>query len=97
MVVTSGPVGGISVTVMWIETWIRSTSQTWIPKTVTVNFAAVPEQGAQPGKGAIGMGMITGETGHTKTVAAGAAPTMGAGLLKGVGVALGVGLAGLVV
>lgn len=43
------------------------------------------------------MGTLTGETGHTKTVVVGAAATAGTRALRGVGVALGVGLAGIVV
>ena len=43
------------------------------------------------------MGTLTGKSGQTKTIVVGAAPTLGAGLMKGMVVAAGVGLAGLIV
>ncbi|KAF2111482.1 hypothetical protein BDV96DRAFT_650040 [Lophiotrema nucula] len=71
-----------SVTVQWIETWI-GTSRTWVPVTITVKFIAVPSQLPGPGKGVIGMGTLTGDTGVTKTVVVGAGPTMGVDRLLG--------------
>ncbi|KAF2004195.1 hypothetical protein P154DRAFT_50751 [Amniculicola lignicola CBS 123094] len=71
-------VGGISVTVQWVETHIGS-STTWVPVTVTFKFAAVPSQGPLPGKGVIGMGSLTGEAGAVRTIAVGGAEGYGAG------------------
>ncbi|KAF2734077.1 hypothetical protein EJ04DRAFT_523933 [Polyplosphaeria fusca] len=84
-----------SVTVQWVETSVAGV-KTWVPKTITVKFEAVPSQLPGPGKGVIGMGTIEGETGKTKTVAEGAAHTMGAQWFRGVAVAAGVGLVGMV-
>ncbi|KAH7138876.1 hypothetical protein B0J11DRAFT_574821 [Dendryphion nanum] len=92
------PVDTFSTTILWVETWIDKTFQTWVPKTVVVSFAAVPRPAALPGVGSVGMGSITGLTGVTKTVIA-AAPARPTGWGVGVGVGLGVaaGLAGLIV
>ncbi|KAF2649278.1 hypothetical protein K491DRAFT_721814 [Lophiostoma macrostomum CBS 122681] len=93
----TGLVDHYSVTVVWVETMIGGTSKTWVPKTITAFFPAVPSQGPMPAKGEVGMGTLTGQTGKTKTVLVGAAPTVGAGMIKGMVVAAGVGIAGLVV
>ncbi|ORY19562.1 hypothetical protein BCR34DRAFT_582260 [Clohesyomyces aquaticus] len=86
----------VSVTVQWVETMLKGGIKTWVPVTVAVTFVAVPSQAPQPGEGVIGMGTLTGQTGITKTVQEGAAPTMGAGWMR-IGAAVGVGIAGLVV
>lgn len=92
-------VGGISVTVQWLETVMGDppTSTSWVPHTITVSFADVPSQAPLPGKGHIGMGDLTGIPGETKTIAAGALPTRGAKLMRRVAIAAGVGLAGMIV
>ncbi|KAF2264762.1 hypothetical protein CC78DRAFT_580002 [Lojkania enalia] len=81
-----------SVTVQWLETTINKI-RTWVPVTVTVTFAAVPDQAPQPGKGEIGMGTLTGVTGRTRTVVLGAAPSMGWSWGRVVAVGMGVGVA----
>jgi hypothetical protein len=84
------------VSVQWVETHI-GTLHTWVPKTITFHFAAM-SPGPLPGMGAIGMGTLTGETGHTQTIyMVGAAPTPAADLKKGFAAAVAVGIAGLVV
>lgn len=84
------------VSVQWVETWVGGTSQTWVPVTVSFRFT-VEATAAGPGKGQIGMGTLTGDTGKTKTFVLGAAPTQTAAWARGVVAAVGVGLAGLVV
>jgi hypothetical protein len=42
------------------------------------------------------MGTLTGKTGQTRTIVMGAAPTQGAGWIKGVAAAVGVGVVGMV-
>jgi hypothetical protein len=49
-VAETGLVDHYSVTVVWVETMIGGTSKTWVPKTVTALFPAVPSQGAMPAK-----------------------------------------------
>lgn len=90
-------VDGDFVSVQWVETKIDGTLRTWVPKTITFNFHAHTTQGPLPGKGEIGMGTLTGDTGRTKTVVMGAAPTYTPGWMRGVAVAVGVGFAGMVV
>ncbi|KAF1837803.1 hypothetical protein BDW02DRAFT_645155 [Decorospora gaudefroyi] len=85
------------VTVQWAETFIGGTYSTWWPHTVSLDFKPAEPQAPLPGKGAIGMGTLTGKTGVTKTVAMGAAPTQGSGWMRGVVAAVGVGIAGVVV
>jgi len=82
------------VSVQWVETWMNSTSRTWVPQTFTVHFPS-RTPGPSPGRGQIGMGTLTGEAGHTKTLLVGAAPTQAAGLAKGIAAAVGAGLFGL--
>jgi hypothetical protein len=54
------------VTVQWIETHI-GTLCTWVPQTETFHFEAM-SQAPLPGAGSIGMGTLTGKTGHTQTI-----------------------------
>lgn len=56
-------------------------------------------QAPLPGKGEIGMGTLTGEPGHTKTivVAAAAAPTNAARWMSNVVAAVGVGVVGVMI
>jgi hypothetical protein len=74
-----------------------STSRTWVPKTITINFDISPSKAPEPGKGIIGMGTLTGETGKTKTIVLGAAPTAGVGKWRVGMVAAGVAVMGAVV
>ncbi|KAF2873474.1 hypothetical protein BDV95DRAFT_344805 [Massariosphaeria phaeospora] len=91
------PTDSISVKEVWKETIIGGT-KTWVQQFVTLHFAAVPSQAPLPGKGAVGMGSLTGKPGQTKTVVlGGAAPTTGPGMIMGAVAAFGVGLAGMVV
>ncbi|KAF2468774.1 uncharacterized protein BDR25DRAFT_315752 [Lindgomyces ingoldianus] len=92
---TAAAVEQLSLTVQWVETVVNGV-KTWVPVTATFKFEAVPSQAPGPGKGIVGMGTLTGVVGVTKTVKEGAAPTTGPGW-KGIGAALGMGLAGLVV
>ncbi|KNG52475.1 hypothetical protein DDE82_006325 [Stemphylium lycopersici] len=83
------------VTVQWAETFIGGTYSTWWPHTISLDFKQTVI--SLPGKGQIGMGTLTGKTGQTRTVVVGAAPTNGVGgWVKGVAVAAGVGVMGLV-
>jgi len=82
-------------TVEWRQTMIGGTYSTWYPKTISFRFGT-EATAPLPGKGEIGMGTLTGQVGQTKTVA-GAAPTQAAVWKRGVAVAVGVGLAGMVV
>lgn len=67
-----------------METVIDKTV-TWVPVTVTFEFAAVPSQAPSPGVGKIGMGdlskgMEIKETGTAARGGENAAPTMGVGM-----------------
>lgn len=100
-VVANPQAGGLpqdqdSVTVQWVET-VVGTVHTWVPKTITVKFDAVPSQLPGPGKGVIGMGTLTGEVGVTRTYVEGAAATAGLGGVWGWGVVGAVGVLGAVV
>ncbi|KAH7083670.1 hypothetical protein FB567DRAFT_550710 [Paraphoma chrysanthemicola] len=90
-------VSGDFVTTQWMETWIGGTSQTWVPKTITFHFAPIEIYVPPPGRGSIGMGTLTGETGKTQTIIIGAAPSQAAQLIRGIAAAVGVGIAGMVV
>ena len=68
-----------------------------MPKTITINFDISPSKAPEPGKGIIGMGTLTGETGKTKTVVLGAAPTGGARKWRAGMVAAGVAVVGAVI
>lgn len=77
-------------TTQWVETWINSTSRTWVPKTVTLHFPS-NSPAPRPGKGEIGMGTLAlGDVGQTEVVVVGAAPTQGLGWGVGVGIVVGV-------
>jgi hypothetical protein len=73
-----------------------STSRTWVPVTVTLRYKPV-SPAPPPLSGAIGMGTLTGETGRTRTVVMGAAPSQAAGRVRGIVAAVGVGIVGMVV
>jgi hypothetical protein len=85
------------VTVQWVETTLGGTYSTWWPHTISLDFDPAKNQAPLPGKGEIGMGTLTGRTGQTQTIVMGAAPTQGAGWVKGVAAAVGVGVVGMVV
>ncbi|CAA9959713.1 hypothetical protein PTMSG1_03122 [Pyrenophora teres f. maculata] len=85
------------VTVVWEETFIGGTLSTWAPYTVSLDFKPSTVHAAFPGKGGIGLGTLTGETGHTQTVVIAAAPTQGAVWIRGVAAAVGVGIAGVMI
>lgn len=85
------------VTVVWEETFIGGTYSTWVPYTVSLDFKPSKIHPPLPGKGEIGMGTLTGNTGHTQTVVVGAAPTQGAVWVRGIAAAVGAGIAGIVV
>ncbi|KAF2826001.1 hypothetical protein CC86DRAFT_248340, partial [Ophiobolus disseminans] len=84
------------VTTQWVETWIDSTSRTWVPKTITLRFKPM-SVAAPPGSGEIGMGTLTGETGKTKTIYVGAAPSQAPGWVHGFAAVVGVGVVGMAV
>ena len=95
--VTIAPFSNIPfVTVVWEETFL-GTYSTWVPYTISLDFKPSKIHAPLPGKGGIGMGTLTGETGHTQTVVIGAAPTQGAVWVRGVAAAVGVGIAGIVI
>ncbi|KAH7384255.1 hypothetical protein DE146DRAFT_219081 [Phaeosphaeria sp. MPI-PUGE-AT-0046c] len=89
---TSGLAWGVEseyTTTQWVETWINSTSRTWVPKTITLHFPSM-SPAPRPGRGEIGMGTLaSGDVGKTEVIAVGAAPTQGVGWEVGVGVAVG--------
>jgi len=87
---------GDYVTTQWVETWLDSTSRTWVPRTITLRYKPA-KLAPLPGSGEIGLGTLTGETGKTKTVVMGAAPSQGPGWKRGVVAAVGVGIVGMVV
>lgn len=68
-----------------------------MPKTFTINFDTSPSKAPEPGKGIIGLGTLTGETGKTRTIVLGAAPTGGVGRWRAGMVAAGVAVVGAVV
>lgn len=86
------------VTVQWAETFIGGTYSTWLPHTVSLDFKPERSIPPAPGRGEIGMGTLTGETGQTQTVVIvqGAAPTYDPGWVRGVAAVVGVGIAGVV-
>ena len=85
------------LTVQWIETTIGGTYSTWVPRTWTFHYNA-QSPAPRPGRGEIGMGTLTGETGKTKTIMmAAAAPTHGPDWMRGVAVVAGAGLAAVLV
>ncbi|KAH9877760.1 hypothetical protein J1614_002977 [Plenodomus biglobosus] len=92
-----GIAGDDYISVKWVETWIGGTSQTWVPKTMTIHFES-RTPGPAPGLGHIGLGTIKGEAGRTKTVFVGAAATQGAVWAGGVAAAaaVGVGVVGFI-
>lgn len=96
--VTASPdlAAGFYTTTQWVETWLDSTSRTWLPVTITLRYKPTTTY-PTPGKGKIGMGTLTGETGKTVTIVLGAAASQTAGVVRGVVAALGVGLVGMVV
>ncbi|KAH8725858.1 hypothetical protein GQ44DRAFT_615058, partial [Phaeosphaeriaceae sp. PMI808] len=95
ILLTSQGVTEEEVTTQWLETWVGGTSQTWVPKTIVYHYEPMPTA-PSPGRGEIGMGTLTGDTGKTQTVM-GVAPVHTARLIHGVAAAVGVGIAGLVV
>jgi hypothetical protein len=95
LLAASSLVGYDYVTTLWIETWLDSTSRTWVPKTVTFHFPEI-SPAPRPGKGEIGLGTLTGNSRKTQTVALGAAPSQTAGLM-GIAAAIGVGIVGMAV
>ncbi|EOA87332.1 uncharacterized protein SETTUDRAFT_179109 [Exserohilum turcica Et28A] len=95
----TGPFSNVPfVTVQWGETFIGGTYSTWVPYTISLDFKPERTAAPIPGKGNIGMGTLTGETGQTQTVAVveGAAPTPVARWAKGVAAVVGVGIAGVI-
>lgn len=88
---------GDYVTTQWVGTWLDSTSKTWVPITITMRYDGPGTSYGPPGKGAVGMGTLTGEAGKTQTVVMGAAASQVPAWKRGVVAAMGVGMVGMVV
>lgn len=84
------------VTVAWVPTHIGPL-ETWVPKTITFHFEPM-SQAPLPGRGSIGMGTVTGETGQTQTIwtIVAAAPTTAIDSRQALAAAVAIGVVGLV-